>query len=868
MTPSTSRSVHKPPPARVGRWLSYPPSKAFAFCRRLGLLAVIGCGFAGNGFAEVATGGLHTDEILRPEQAFRVSASVASVANAEQLLLEWTIAKGYYLYRKRFRFVAASADLALGAAHFPKGEVKDDEFFGPMEIYRNRLRIPLEVTDHGATGKLTVVVTSQGCADIGICFPPMQTRLTVDAGRLQRAAVGTGDILTMGPTLGRKMDALPVLLPGATSATRLSLAPAPIQMPIQSPIWPSSRPPIRSPIQSPIRSDPQSSDSGADRSSTLDALLGTGTEPAFLHPDQAFVASARALDATTLEARWDIAPGHYLYRNKMRVSASLAGADVPITRFDLPAGKVKQDEYFGAVETFRDNVVATVHLGAQVGGMVPLALKVGYQGCADAGLCYPPVEKTMSVGLDGSEGKPGSISAPNLIARESTGPVPSALSEQDRIARTLASSSLWLVVATFYTFGLLLAFTPCVLPMVPILSSILVGQQSRAVASSKWRSFGLSAAYVGAMAITYSAIGILAGQSGANLQIWFQHPAVLFASALVFIALAASMFGLYELQLPSAWQSALSRASSRERGGSYMGAAIMGLFSALIVGPCVAAPLAGALIYISQTGDGALGGLALLALALGMGSPLLVLGASAGSILPRVGPWMKGVNRIFGFVLLGVAIYLLERILPPWLSLGLWAVLFIVGAIFMGALDTLEQATSGWRRLWKGAGIATLVYGVALMVGAAAGGHDVFNPLAPLSRAGRDGATLPFRDVKGVKGLNQALTRAQEQGKPVLLDYYADWCVSCKELEKYTFGDSEVQALLSRVELLRTDVTRNDAEDQALLKRFGLFGPPAILFFDLNGTERPGYRIVGFMGPEAFRTHALSAFGAVTLAAQ
>jgi len=415
------------------------------------------------------------------------------------------------------------------------------------------------------------------------------------------------------------------------------------------------------------------------------------------------------------------------------------------------------------------------------------------------------------------------------------------------------------VLLGFFGLGLLLTFTPCVLPMIPILSSIIVGQGEGLTTR---KAFTLSLTFVLAMAATYTLAGVVAGLSGANLQAVFQNPWVLGVFSGLFVLLALAMFGLYDLQVPASLQARLTALSNRQQGGTYIGVGIMGFLSALIVGPCVAAPLAGALIYIAQTGDAVLGGMALFALSLGMGTPVLLVGTSAGRLVPKVGPWMSAVKAGFGVLLLGVAIYLLERIVPEWVVLLLWGALLCVVAVYLGAFDSLGTDAGGPRRFAKGVGLVALVYGVALVVGGSAGGGDVFRPLGAFSASGGSEApSLRFRPVKGLAGLEAELDLASSQGRPVMLDFYADWCVSCKELERYTFSDPEVQAVLSNAVLLQTDVTANDEQDRSLLRALGLFGPPAILFFGADGKERRSYRVVGFMDAEPFRAHAARALG-------
>ena len=582
----------------------------------------------------------------------------------------------------------------------------------------------------------------------------------------------------------------------------------------------------------------------------------------FLDPALAFKPSARSTQGGDLEIEWDIADDYYLYKDKFQFRI-LEPAGVTVGSPNLPPAKIKEDEFFGRMEVYYQHVLASMPVVYESGRTDALKVEVGYQGCADAGLCYPPMTKTLDVALPTSA--PGGIvtvpqsSEPTVIGAQYSLPSVSIVSEQDRIAGALASGTLWLTVLTFYGFGLLLAFTPCVLPMLPILSSIIVGHGNQITTR---RAFLLSLTFVLAMAAAYTTAGVVAGLSGANLQILFQQPWILVTFSGLFVLLALAMFGLYELQLPVSWQSRLTTLCNRQRGGDLVGVGIMGLLSALIVGPCVAAPLAGALIYISQTGDGALGGLALFAMSMGMGTPMLALGASAGRWLPKAGAWMVQVKSAFGFVLLGLAIYMLERLLPGWIIMLLWGALFIYAAVFVGALDSLPTAVGGWRRLGKATGMILLAYGMLLLVGAAGGGEDPFRPLrgvGPLAQFNQTLAKLNFKPVKGLTGLQTELTLAGASQSYVMLDFYADWCVTCKELERDTFSDPEVRTLLRDTVLLQSDVTANDTEDQTLLTELGLFGPPAILFFGPDGDERRPYRVIGFMDAESFSRHLRAA---------
>jgi thiol:disulfide interchange protein DsbD len=594
------------------------------------------------------------------------------------------------------------------------------------------------------------------------------------------------------------------------------------------------------------------SDAGAKPSpldvlkSLTQSIAGATGQEEFLNPDEAFMLQAEAEDSDTIALSWQIADGYYLYRKRFAFTPA-EGSGVTLGSPVLPAGKIKVDDYFGEMEVYYHGVLARLPVARSAAGPTTFALDVVYQGCADAGLCYPPITRRVNLTLPASlqsAGPAGGVaSAPSLDAE---------LPEQDRLARSLAGGNTWLVLLSFFGLGLLLTFTPCVFPLIPILSSIIVGQGENI---GTRRAFTLSLIYVLAMAATYTAAGVVAGVFGANLQAAFQDPWILTAFVIVFVLLALSMFGFYDLQIPARWQAKLAGASHRQQGGTYAGVGIMGFLSALIVGPCVAAPLAGALIYIGQTGDAVLGGTALFALSMGMGTPVLLVGTSAGKLLPGAGPWMEAVKAVFGVLLLGVAIYLLERMVPEWIALLLWGALLMVSAIYLGALDSLTAGSGGWRRFRKGAGLVMLVYGVLLVVGGFSGGNDVWQPLKGLASglSGERREGLVFQRIKGSRGLDTALRGASAQARPVMLDFYADWCVSCKEMERYTFSDAGVQAALGGTLLLQADVTANDAEDQALLARFDLIGPPAILFFGPDGRERPNYRVVGFMKAERFR---------------
>jgi thiol:disulfide interchange protein DsbD len=563
----------------------------------------------------------------------------------------------------------------------------------------------------------------------------------------------------------------------------------------------------------------------------------------FLDPAVAFKPTARAIDGQTIEVRFEIARGYYLYREKFRFAAEPESVQLGTPM--LPPGKVKEDPNFGDVEVYYQQALIRIPVERNSSGPLPLTLKVTSQGCADAGICYPPQRQTLKLELPDPATTPIAASATDAASQNVSD------DESGRIAQLFKNASFWLLVASFFGFGLLLSLTPCCFPMIPILSSIIVGSGRDGRGVSHARGFSLSLAYVLGMAITYAAAGVAAGLTGTLLTAALQNAWVLGGFALVFVALSLSMFGFYELQLPTFLQSKVSEEASHLRGGSLPAVAAMGVLSAIIVGPCVAAPLAGALLYIGRSGDAVLGGAALFAMGLGMGAPLLAVGLSAGTLLPRSGPWMEAVKKAFGVLLLATAVWLLSPVIPVVAQMIAWALLLIIPAIYLHALDPLPAHSKGGLRFWKGIGIFMLIGGTAMLLGALAGSRDPLQPLSVLrsSAAEVEIRPLPFTRVRTLAELE---SRIKSAGQPVLLDFYADWCVSCKEMERFTFSDARVRAKLAGWTLLQADVTANSDEDKALLQRFSLYGPPGIIFFDGKGQEIDGVRVVGFMSADEF----------------
>ncbi|HEY5993070.1 MAG TPA: protein-disulfide reductase DsbD [Gallionellaceae bacterium] len=583
----------------------------------------------------------------------------------------------------------------------------------------------------------------------------------------------------------------------------------------------------------------------------LDKVSPFGSrQPTFLEPDKAFGLEIEVQDSQTLIASFRVTPEYYLYRNKVEFHVAQPG--VKIAQVSMPKGEFKHDANFGDMEVFHQPFQAKILLDRTSKAAQSITLQATYQGCSENGLCYPPINKTIKVDLPaaGSAATPPAAADSQPPAGKATLPSAQAGPENDnsQIAKLFKQGNFWLIVSMFFVFGLGLAFTPCCFPMVPILSGIIVGRGHKI---THMHGFILSLAYVLGIAVIEAAAGVVAGLSGTLLSNALHTPWVLGGFAAIFVLLSLSMFGFYELQLPTALQSRLTGASNKLHGGHITGVFVMGALSAVIVSACVGPALAGALLYISQTRDAALGGAALFCMGLGQGVPLLVIGASAGTLLPKVGAWMESVKRFFGVLLLAVAIWLIAPLIPLSAQMLLWAALLIFSAIFLHALDALPHNASHWHKFWKGMGIITLLVGVAYLVGALSGANDVLRPLGMIGSAQADtSARLKFTRVKSVAELDARI--AQAGGKFVMLDFYADWCVSCKEMERYTFSDAKVRAKLKNALLLQADVTANSADDKALLARFQLFGPPATLFFDQKGREQSDFRVIGYQNTEQF----------------
>ncbi len=716
------------------------------------------------------------DGLLPADEAFAFQAEVVN----DKIILNWDIAKDYYLYKEKIK-ISSDYSARLGEAKFPVAKIKNDEFFGKIGTYRNNVRVVVPVLE-GDAKSIVLTVEYQGCADLGVCYPPITKSVMLNIGNMQK----------------------PSLAQGALS------------------IFSKAK-------------------------STMQSIVGEtasiSDEP--LPANEAFDFSVVAIDANTLRASWIIHPEYYLYHDKFFID--IKGAKLGDIVF--PKGKIKEDDFFGKVEVHKRLLELDIPLTEIKAQSVSFSAK--YQGCWEGGVCYPPLEKTMDITMPKASEVVVTKSTEVPLASISSTVDNESLNETDQITALLQQDNIWLVLASFFGFGLLLALTPCVFPMIPILSGIIVGQKGTMTTK---KALIMSIVFVLSMSVTYSIAGILAGYFGENLQVLFQTPWILIAFSLVFVALAFSMFGYYDIQLPSSLQSKITNISNNQKGGNLIGVAIMGFLSALIMGPCVAPPLAGALIYIGQTGDALLGGLSLFVMSLGMGAPLLAVGAGV-SKLPKAGGWMDKVKYIFGIMMLAVAIYLLDRIISPYTSLILWASLFTLSPIAMGVFNSITNTPTPWQRILKGIGLLILIYGMLLWGLVARGGGDM---LVPLSGYGAnvqvEKVHVAFEKIKSSSDLDRVLAQTQSNNQMVMLDFYADWCISCKELERFVFSNATVVNEMKDVIALQADVTANDEIDKALMARFNIVGPPGILFFK-GGVENRSQRIVGEINAQDFLKH-------------
>ncbi len=612
------------------------------------------------------------------------------------------------------------------------------------------------------------------------------------------------------------------------------------------------------------------------------AVEPTTSQQRGLSSEQAFTAEFDILSAESqlpveglsaegyIALSWDIAPGYYLYKDKFRFKLKSGSEPVQTLAADsvmFPAGKIKEDKYFGLQEVYRDSATIHIPVTAAIAALQgdSFNLQVKYQGCADKGVCFPPKRKNYSFSLpelnisDVTLAK--AVIAQNSMPTASSGepePEPERVlhTEENRLTSLLENGNIISIAFIFFLGGLALTFTPCVLPMIPILSSIIVGQKKTL---SKREAFMLSLSYVMGMALTYASLGIVLGVAGTNITAYLQNPWVISVFAVLFVVLSLSMFGLYELRLPQSIHNKLNNLNNKQQGGTYVGTLVMGVLSALIVSPCVSAPLAGALVFISTEEGGALlGGSALFALALGMGTPLLIIGTGGTHLMPKSGVWMEGVKAFFGVMLLAVAIWFLERILPAPLILALWGALIMGVGVYLGGLEFDRK--QGWAQFRKSLGFILVLYGVLLWLGAASGAANPLQPLSEFASAGSiqgqpssavDDINEQFSTVSNLSQLQSELQLAQQQGRPVLLDFYADWCVSCKVMDHDVFPEKNVRGKLEQFHLIRADVTDNTE----MLEHYNLFGPPSLLFFDKDSQNLTDFSIRSEIHAAALAPH-------------
>ena len=740
---------------------------------------------------EVLDTGMTGDEPLPPEQAFVLSTEVLG---ADMIRAKWHIVDGYYMYRDKFKFESNTPGITVDTGIYPKGKVKEDEFFGKVETYRGDIAIDLPLNRIDDTQTLELTVTSQGCADIGICYPPQKQQVSFN---------------------------LPAL-----------------------------------PVSAPAENKTGSDDSSFSPLSAIkkfgDSLLGE--EEKFLPVDEAFAFTAEVEDGNSIKASWDIADGYYLYRDKLSFSLQDANG-VELGSINMPEGKEKVDESFGRMIVYLHDLDLLLPLQRTKLDPTDVTLVAKYQGCAEAGLCYPPQTRSMPLSLPAGKAMPTATTSSDL----STGQPGGVNGDEEK--RSFLGNLLFA-----FGIGLLLSFTPCVLPMIPILVGVIVGQSG--AKPTKMRAGVLSTSYVMGTAVVYSLAGWLAGASGQQLQAYTQNVWGIGIVVVILVLLALSMFGFYEIQMPSSIQSRLQMKSQNVKGGSMTGTFFLGMVSALIVGACVTPLLMLVLGIAIQSGDPVLGASMMFAMAWGMGVVLITVGVGAGHLLPKAGGWMDIIKYVFGVLLIGVAIYLMTPLQEVPILL-VWGIFLIVVGVYMGATQAVPEGASKWRYMWKGLGTVLLIWGVLALIGGMQGNRDIMQPVDTSSFAitgggsqgmiGQTALIEPhdlFIHLKNTAQLDDELAKAKAAGKPVILDYFATWCTDCRRMEKATFNNAQVQKIMQeKFVALQVDVTDpNNADTESIKKRFKVFGPPAMLFFDKDGNPRKDLNFYGFKSPDDFIT--------------
>ncbi len=772
--------------------------------------------FLGTSTTTFAFFGSSANKLLPVDEAFTIEPPII---NNGKIQATWKIEDDYYLYGDNFKFSTESQGIGLGEPVKAAGKIKADPYFGDVEIHRGSISISIPVENTAGLKEFTLNTEFQGCADIGVCYPPTKRSFTL---------------------------ALAGVVSGAPASTE--------------------KPAFNKPAS--VEAAQSSSSSSMNVLSDLRNSLGFD-EPELLPADDAF-AFIPGINENEIVAQWRVADEYYLYKDKIKLE--LRNTSATLEPADFPQGVMEDDPILGETESYRGDL--TIRFPIKNGADIPAdaVLYAEYQGCADIGVCYPPIKKTIKLSdlaLVNPATKPTtskSTVAPS--AGSTTKAVKTTASEvpqntsvipQNGFDKIISEGSLLKITLAALGFGLLLAFTACMYPMIPILSSIIIGHGEKMTMA---KGFTLSLVYVLSLAVTFGIVGALTALffKGVGLQAYFQSPWLLIPFVLLFITLSLSMFGFFDIQIPSSIQTRLNAISHRQKGGSFLGVAIMGALSALIIGPCGGPVLVAVMGYAAATGDMVNGFVAMFALGLGMGLPLLLVGIGGGSLLPKAGNWMTVVKAAGGVILLAVALVFLERmpsIFPTPVVMLLWAALFIISGIYIGAFDAIQSERSKWHRLWKGLGLFMVFYGMLVMVGGMTGGSKATDPLHN-SRLFSSSSAVKIHEyikVKTVDDLQQEIKRASAQGKTVMLDFYADWCVYCKYFDQYVFPDPRVQKALNNTVLLKADVTKTDEHDNALMKHVGVVLPPAILFYDKNGNEMRQLRVIGEMKANQFYAH-------------
>lgn len=770
------------------------------------------------------------EDFLHPDKAFALQVMPLQ---ADHIEVTWDVAKGYYLYNNKISFTSSRDDIKIKSVDFPNTELKNDPTFGEVKVHKGMTYANLYL-DRAASAQdattFDLSVRYQGCKDKGICYTPVVKKETVEL--LPVADAAPIDPLAALPTT----EPTPTAVPSAPST--------------------SSGNPLKELIQP--KRIPITTNSGSK----------------VLPVDQAFQFITNGLDQKTIQAAWQVTPNHHLYREK--ISFRLIDADgVTLGTPEFPQGKVVNDEYFGQMEVYAKDVHINLPLIYE-GEAKSVTLETSYQGCSVlTSVCYQPQKRKTTIDLSKLKKPSPKPENPETDAKQAaenntvqaapaltSGSMPSSIfAMEGDIATILKSSSFLGVLAAFFIAGLFLAFTPCIFPMIPILSGVIAGYDNL----SSRKAFGLSLAYVTASATAYALIGVVFGFFGDNLQILFQHPASISVMVVLFVLFAFSMFGFYELQMPTGIQSRLNEISNRQRSGSFIGAAIMGFLSTLIVGPCTGPVIAGALAYIAQTKDALLGGSALFVMGMAMGLPLLIVGTSAGHLLPRAGAWMDTTKAIFGIIMLGMGIWMLDRIVDVEVTMALTSILLIISGIYMGGLDRLREDSGGWRRFWKGTGLVMVIYGLLMLLGVSAGSSNLKQPLlgvleklpsSSLStspQAAAQNKKLNFVPVTNVTELDNKLMTAKGKQQLTILKFEAKWCTECTRMNKNTFANPEVIEQLKGVQLLVMNVTDTESPQvKSMLKAFDVIGPPLVAVFGPDGRELKQYRMQGYYSPENF----------------